>query len=326
MTPESQSAAQAVASGAPGDAPVWVTARPPRAAEILLRIVCFPRLVVEHRDLISTSVKRELEARFKGTVLGWAWPLVQPLFLFAVYYFIFTELLQFKIPNLPEDKKAAMGVFMFVGITAWATIAETLTRGTNAIVDNGNLIKKLAFPSEVLPLNLTIAGLVTLLFAVAMFVLACVFTPMWPAPGIELLWIPLILVLQGLFTYGLSLFLSTLQVFLRDTIQVVALVVTVWMFATPLFWTPVAMKPDGSIQDYVPFIEANPIFHLVQAWRVALMGEVHVPPTEYVLGGYAVQGGMIPFHLGVFALWAVAFFAFGYAFFVYSQRRFADEV
>jgi lipopolysaccharide transport system permease protein len=310
----------------PGESGGWVTARPPRAVEILLRIVCFPRLFVGHRDLISTSVKRELEARFKGTVLGWAWPLVQPLFLFAVYYFIFTELLQFKIPNLPEDKKAAMGVFMFVGITAWATMAETLTRGTNAIVENGNLIKKLAFPSEVLPLNLTLAGLVTLLFAIVMFILACVFTPMWPAPGIDLLWVPVILLLQGVFTYGLTLLLSTLQVFLRDTVQVVGLIVTVWMFATPLFWTPVAMKPGGSVQDYVPLIEANPIYHLVQAWRVALMGEVHVPGTEYVLGGYAVQGGTIPQHLAIFAIWAFAAFAVGYAVFVYSQRRFADEV
>ena len=164
MTPDPQSAVPAVPGDSEGPvapvAPVdWVTARPLRAVEILLRILRFPRLFVEHRDLISTSVKRELEARFKGTVLGWAWPLVQPLFLFTVYYFIFTELLQFKIPNLPEDKKAAMGVFMFVGITAWATIAETLTRGTNSIVENGNLIKKLAFPSEVLPLNLTQSAL-----------------------------------------------------------------------------------------------------------------------------------------------------------------------
>ena len=181
----------AVPEPAPEDAR-WVTARSPRMSEVARRVVLLPRLLMSHRDLVTTSVRRDLEARFKGTVLGWLWPLVHPLFLFGVYYFVFTELLQVKMPGLPEDKKAGMGVFMFVGITVWATIAETLNRGTNVIIDNGNLIKKLAFPSEILPLNVTLVGLVTQLFAVAVFIVACVTTPMWPAPGTALLWIPVL--------------------------------------------------------------------------------------------------------------------------------------
>ncbi len=313
----------AVPEPAPEDAR-WVTARSPRMAEVARRVVLLPRLLMSHRDLVTTSVRRDLEARFKGTVLGWLWPLVHPLFLFGVYYFVFTELLQVKMPGLPEDKKAGMGVFMFVGITVWATIAETLNRGTNVIIDNGNLIKKLAFPSEILPLNVTLVGLVTQLFAVAMFIVACVTTPMWPAPGTALLWIPVLLLLQCLFTYGLALFLSTLQVFLRDTLQVVGILTTVWMFVTPLFWTPAVLPKH--VEAYLPLIHANPVYHLIQAWRVALMGEVHVPPNEHILGGYAVQAGAIPGHLGVFALWALGVYVLGYAFFVLSQRRFADEV
>ena len=73
-------------------------------------------------------------------------------------------------------------------------------------------------------------------------------------------------------------------------------------------------------------VEANPVYHLIQAWRVALMGEIHVPPNEYILGGYAVQGGTIPGHLAVFALWAVGAYLLGFVFFVRTQRRFADEV
>ncbi len=310
---------------APGAASTgWVTARPPRIFEIARRVLSFPSLVAKHSDLIGTSVRRDLEARFRGTILGWMWPLVHPIFMFGIYFFIFTELLQIKMPDLPDEKKAAMGVFMFTGITVWTSVAESLIRGTNAIVDNGNLIKKLAFPSEVLPLNVTLVGLVTQSFAIVVFVLLCFLTPMWPRPGMALAWIPLLILIQGLFTYGLALFLSTMQVFLRDTLQVVGIATTVWMFLTPLFWTPTVMPKNVGV--YLPFIEANPVFHLVQAWRVALMGGIEVPVNDNILGGWAVQPSRMLEHVSVFSIWAVAVFALGYAFFVLSQRRFADEV
>lgn len=307
------------------DSEGWVTARPPRMLEVLQRLVCFPLLLVRQRDLVSTSVKRELESRFQGTVLGWLWPLFHPLFLFTVYYFIFAKLLNFKFPDLPEGQEAAMGVFMFVGVTVWAALAETLNRGTNAIVDNGNLIKKLAFPSELLPLNLTVVGIVTLLFAVVAFIAVCVATPVWAAPGWALLWIPVLLFVQCVFTFGLTLFLSTLQVFLRDTVQVIAIGTTVWMFVTPIFWTPQIVSSDA-LEAFTPYLELNPVFHLVQAWRGVLMGDLYVTPTADIGGGFVVSVDAIARHVGIFSIWAVAVYVIGFAFFVLCQRRFADEV
>ena len=89
------------------------------------------------------------------------------------------------------------------------------------------------------------------------------------APGWLLLWAPVLIFLQILFTYGVVLFLSTMQVFLRDTAQVTSIVATVWMFLTPLFWVPEAIPEVGK---YMPLIEANPFHHLVYAWREILMG------------------------------------------------------
>jgi len=312
-----------VSTVAQTDASGWVTARPPRWQEIAQRLVGFPGLLARHWDLVTTSVRRELETRFSGTVLGWFWPLFHPLFLFVVYYSIFVHLLDFKLEGLPEEQRSGMGVYMFVGITVWAAIAETLNRGTNVIVDNGNLIKKLAFPSEILPLNLTVVSMVTLLFAMAMFVLACFVTPMWVAPGIGLAWIPLLLLAQAVFIYGLTLFLSTLQVFLRDTLQVVAALTTVWMFATPIFWVPEVLK--GAAR-FMPVMWFNPVYHLVQAWRGAVMGDVYVEPNDEIMGGYAVSSDAVGEHLAVFSVWAVVFYVLGFAFFVLCQRRFADEV
>jgi len=246
----------------------WVTSRQPTAFEILARVVSFPRTLVRHRDLIHSSVKRELATRFQGTLLGFLWPLVHPLFIFAVYYFIFTKLLSFKMPALPPGQESAMGVYMFIGVLVWAAFAESVGVGCNIIVDNGNLIKKLAFPSEILPLNIVLGNIVTMLFGVAMYLAGTAATPIWEVPGVLLLWMPILLLLQILFTYGLVLILATLQVFLRDTAQMVSIGITVWMFLTPLFWVPEAIP---QISKYVPWIQINPMNHLVFAWREVLM-------------------------------------------------------
>lgn len=308
----------------PPPAEGWVTARPPRAHEVLARLVGFPRLLVGHRDLIATSVRRELQARFQGTVLGWLWPLFHPVFLFTVYYFIFTKLLDFKIPDLPAGQESAMGIYMFAGIVVWASVSESLTRGCSSIVDNGNLIKKLAFPAEVLPLNITLVSQITLVFALVVFGLGCLLTPVWPAPGPQIAWAVVLLPLQALFCFGLALLLATLQVFLRDTLQVVAVMVTVWMFWTPLFWIPELM--GSSIRPFLPLLELNPVYHLVQAWRGILMGDLRVFVASAGEVESIVSVAAIPRHLLHFGLWALAVYALGYAFFVLSKRRFADEV
>lgn len=324
MTAEAETARlEGTAPGVARNPGEWVSARPARLREVLERLRGFPRLVFDYRDLVTTSVRRDLGARFQGTVLGWAWPLVQPLFLFAVYYFIFTELLQQRLPDLPPEQRAGMGVYMFCGMIAWSALAESLNRGTNVIVENGNLIKKLAFPSELLPLNVVLSSQANLLFAVVVFLVGTL-TPIWPVPGAALLWLPLVLLLQAVFCYGLVLFLSTLQVFLRDTAQVVGMVTTVWMFLTPIFWASEAL-PRGVLR-WLPLIRVNPAYHLIRAWRGALMGDVVVPASESVAGGAAVSVAAIPAHLGVFALWALGAFVLGHAFFVFCQRRFADEV
>ncbi|NOT30654.1 MAG: ABC transporter permease [Planctomycetes bacterium] len=304
----------------------WITPRPARGLEVLQRLVGLPKLVSGHRDLVLTTLKRDLSARFQGTLLGWAWPILQPLLLFAIYYFIFTRFLGQRMPALPESQQAGMGVYMFCAMISWGALGESLGRGTSVIVDNGNLIKKLAFPSELLPLNVVLASLVMMLFGVAIFIAVC-FTSVWPRPGLALAWIPLIVVLQGLFTYGIVLFLTTLHVFLRDTAQVVGMVTTVWMFLTPVFWVPELLSagPGGaSVEQHMGLIHANPAYHLVSAWRGALMGDVSLTLESGVLTPVSVAA--IPGHLGVFALWALGAYVLGYAFFVHSQRRFADEV
>jgi lipopolysaccharide transport system permease protein len=300
----------------------WVTARPTAWREVLVRVLRLPWLVAEHWDLVRTTLKRDITARFQGTLFGWAWPVLQPLALFAIYFFIFTRLIPQRLGELPEGMEAGMGVYMFTAMIAWSALSESLARGTTVIVDNGNLIKKLVFPSELLPLNVVLASLTVMLFGISIYILATLVTPVWSPPGWSLLWAPVILAVQAVFIYGLVLFLSTLQVFLRDTSQVVGMGVTVWMFLTPIFWVP-ELLGEG-FEAYRPVIEHNPAYHMVSAWRGALMGDV----VTRFQGGVIepVLAARIPAHLGAFALWALASYGVGYAFFTFSQRRFADEV
>src|SRR5262249_25517844 len=124
----------------------WGSSRPTRTPEGLQRVVGPPPLVREQWGLVRTTPRRDLSPRLPGTILGWYWPVLQPLVMFAIYYFIFTELLQQRW-NLPESQKAGVGVYMFCAMISWAALADSLGRGTNVIVDNGNLIKKLVFPA-----------------------------------------------------------------------------------------------------------------------------------------------------------------------------------
>jgi len=315
----SSSAASAPRTGAaPVAASEWVSARPLRALELLQRVLRFPWLVVRSRDLVLTSVRRDLDARFTGTLLGWFWPLVTPVFLFAVYYFIFTKLLAMKLP--PEavaGRETTLGVYMFVGVVVWTGFAEALTRCCSSIVENGNLIKKLAFPAELLPLNATLTSLVTMLFGIAVFVAGCLLTDVWRAPALAgLAWVPLLCVLQTLLAYGFGLALATTNVTLRDTAQVTGLALTVWMFVTPIFWMPELPGIRDSIAPYLDWILANPAYHLVYAWRHVLMSAE--PDFAF--------GTSIAHSVGILGIWALAAFVGGYALFIRGERRFADEV
>ncbi len=308
----------------------WVTASPPRVIEVVQHVFRFPWLLWRHRDLITTSVGRELRSRFSGTVLGWAWPLLTPLLFFGIYYFIFTKLLAFKFEELPPEQEAAMGVYMFVGVLVWSSFGDSISRCSSSIVENGNLIKKVAFPSEILPLDVVLVNIVTMLFGMVMFIVGTLVTPLfgltiWETPSVLALgWAFVLLPLQVLFTYGLGIVLATTQVYLRDTVHVVVLAVTVWMFATPVFWAP-QIVGDGELGGFLWILDANPLYHLVYAWRCVLMSRL---PVSVTVGGEERPFYATPIEdsVAVFAIWAVAVFVVGYTFFLLARRRFADEV
>lgn len=297
------------------DEGAWVEAGPVKVGDALRAPLRLPGTLLACRELVRAGVRRELSSRFSGTLLGRLWSFAMPLVLFGVYYFLFTRIFGLRLAGLPESQRAALGVWMFVGTLVWSGFAEGLTRASTVLVENGTLIKKLAFPAEILPLQSVLASTLTQLAGCLVFGVVATLCGLWPPPGADLLWLPLIVVLQVLFAYGLALGLSAATVFVRDTAAALGLVLTLWMFATPVFWMPVPEALPG-IEPWLSWIERNPMHSLCYAWRAVLMSGEPALAFRSTIGR----------ELASFAPWALGAVVLGAMLFASTKRRFGDEV
>ncbi|GDY02581.1 transport permease protein [Planctomycetota bacterium] len=281
----------------------------------LLPVLGFPKTIWEHRYLVQNFFRRELLGRFRGSVLGLLWVLIHPMFLFAIYYFVFGYL--FGRPGTGTAPSPEYALYMFSGVIVFASLTEGLGRACTCITDNGNLVKKVAFPSELLPVPVILVAMVVYLVGA----LVCVGVGLWfglLTPGLELLLLPVVLVLQFMLSLGLGLLLANGNVFARDTSQLWSIIASAWMFLTPVFWVP------KQLIENVPWLEQmlafNPAYPLVQAHRLCLGAH---PST---LNGVAVDYGNLSDHLLNAAVWAVLFLVVGYAVFTSRKHKYADLV
>jgi lipopolysaccharide transport system permease protein len=274
-----------------------------------------PGVLWRSRDLVGTCLGRDLSGRFRGTMLGWLWPLVQPALLLVVYGFVFAELLGVRMPGAAAELQASYGLYLFTGALVWSAFAESLTRATTSLVDGRHLIGKLTFPAEVLPLTPVLGGVVTLAFGTGVTLAVSAVTGLHPLPGAELAWVPVLFALGGLFTYGLALLCAAAHIHLRDTREVMACLLTVLMFATPIFWVP-SVEVIPSIGPWLDWIQASPLYLWITGWRGVLMGGQ--PSEAFGMGVAECCARLAP--------WSVGSVLIGRAVFAALQRGFADEV
>ncbi len=293
----------------------WVVADAPLLTRALRRAAAIPRNIVSHRALWLAGSRRELQARLSGTVLGRLWPLLQPLALFSVYYTLFARVFGMRFAGPSDAWSSATGVYLFLGVVTWSAFAEGLARGTVAFTERGELLKRAAFPAEILPLQTIVAQQLLMFFGLCAFVALTLFTDIWPAPGFGLALVPVIFVLQAVFTLGLSLATATMHALLRDTVHFVGVLTTLWMFATPIFWIPSAGVLPG-VAPFLPWLEWNPMHAFVSCWRNVLMGSA---PAEAFTNSLAVS-------LLHAALWSLAALAIGGFLFALGARRLPDEI
>lgn len=217
-----------------------------------------------HAFLLKELVKRDFQGRYAGSLLSFLWSFIQPLWLLGLYTFVFSVVLKLKIEEY-DVGTASFGIFLFCGLLPWTAVHEGVFRSTTAITDNAELVKKLRFPSEVLVLSIVLGALLHEAIAVGVFVVALIFLGELAWGGLP--WLLVAVPLQVALTLGLALVLASTQVFFRDTVQVLGMVLTGWFFLTPIVY-PLGMVPPA----LAPWIGANPLTPLVDLYRAAFLG------------------------------------------------------
>jgi lipopolysaccharide transport system permease protein len=197
--------------------------QPRQLPSLLMRL----RELYRYRELILNLVATELKARYKNSTLGFLWSMLNPLAMMMVFSIVFGVIM----PNPAIDKYP---LFLLCGLLPWNFFSDGVSSSVNSIVGNANLIKKVYFPREVLPIASVLAQLVNFLLAflllfVALLIFRARFSP-W-------LWmLPILILVQTCFTIGIALLLSTLNVFYRDTMIIINVIMLAWFFLTPIFY------------------------------------------------------------------------------------------
>ncbi len=230
-----------------------------------------------YRELIKNLVIRDLKVRYKNSVLGILWSLLNPLLMTIVFTIVFSLMLSSDIPNYP--------VFFMCAYLPWSFLSESVMGGTNSIVGNAHLIKKVYFPREALPLSEVLSGLVNFLLAlIVLFGMIFIFQVRLTG---SVLVLPVVIVAQVLFTLGLVFFLSTANVFYRDTQHIMQVVMQAWFFLTPIFY-PIDIIPESatilgiSINLQLWVRRLNPMASLVASYRdILFKGET--PGLDFLL-------------------------------------------
>lgn len=255
--------------------------------------------LVERRSLLFQLVRRDFQTRFVGSAAGWLWGLIHPLVLLLSWVFVFQICMKVELPRGTITSNYTM--YLFAGFLPWLLFQETVQRAPSSLLDHSNLITKTIFPAEVVPVSVFLSSLVNHLLALSLVMVA---VKIWLGHfGPWVLMLPVYMFLLGLLAVGVGWIVSALHVYLRDTAQVVSVMMTLWFWITPIFITE-KQYPE----QFRFLLRLNPLAYLVGAYRGRLLS--NQPPDWH--------------ELAILAGFAVGTFVVGGLFFRHLKRGFAD--
>jgi lipopolysaccharide transport system permease protein len=251
----------------------------------------------EYRELLYFLVWRDIKVRYKQTVLGVAWAIIQPFLTMVVFSVFFGRLAKIPSDGVPYP------VFSYAALVPWTFFAHGLTQASNSIVGSSNLIKKIYFPRLAVPISSVTSGIVD--FALAFTVLLGMMLYYGIVPTINLLWTPLLLLLALVTSLGVGLWLSAMNVQFRDVRYTVPFLTQLWLFATPVAY-PSSLLPEP----WRTLYGLNPMVGVVEGFRWALLGTDTAPGPIIIVS----------------ALISLALLVGGAFYFRHLERTFADLV
>ncbi|MFI6445818.1 ABC transporter permease [Kitasatospora sp. NPDC050543] len=248
------------------------------------------------RELVRALAERDLRARYKQAVLGFAWAVLTPLALCAIFTLVFHTAVKIDTGEVPYP------LFAYVGLIVWQFFSNTMNQGALSLANNLSLLNKVYCPREVFPLATMLVASVDMLIGTA--VLGLMFLVFWTPPAATFLWVLPLLGIQFAFTYGVALILAVAVVYLRDVRHLLPIITQMGVFATPVAY-PLAQIPQRLQEIYVAF---NPLGAVIEGYRRALL---HGDAPDLTLTAVA-------------ALSSVVFLVGGYLFFKKLETGIAD--
>ncbi len=259
----------------------------------------------KYRVLIQNLVSRELKARYRGTVLGFFWSFINPFLLMVIYSIVFGLIIGPRDPAF-ENNPWFYALFLFCGVLPWTWFAASSIESANVLMVQGNLIKKVMFPVEVLPIVVVISNFVH--FVLGLPILLIFIPILGKEYTFYLLFLPLVIVIQFVYSLGFSFLVSSLTVHFRDIKDILTNLLTFWFFATPIIYTDTLL--EGKHEILKLWMDLNPMTHIMRGYQNSLY-----------------FGEMIRWKkLGVTFLVSVVFLFIGYYVFDKLRDSFPEEV
>lgn len=251
--------------------------------------------IYKFRHMLVTLVKQDINGRYKGSFLGFLWTLLNPLLMLLVYSLVFQFIFKNNIAHYP--------IYLFICLMPWNTFANSISNGTTCVSNNASILKKVYFPREILPLSVVISNTIQYFFSLAIIIIALLIS------GVGLSWyalfLPLIVLVQAIFTLGIVFILSATNVYVRDVQYIMNPIMMIWMYACPILYS-ITMVPERFLHIY----KLNPMVSIMQEYQNILYSKT-----------------MINFaNLGKVFLISIVILVIGYKIFNKLQKRFAEEV
>jgi ABC-type polysaccharide/polyol phosphate export permease len=259
------------------------------------------KTIYTYRELIRNLVARDLNSRYRGSILGLLWTVLTPLFMALIYIF-FLRLLRVRIRH--EE--------LIIGVFAWQFTVQAIQSGMSSITGNANLVKKIYFPRLIIPLSTTLAALVNYLLMFAVQLLLVAILLYWNNQALSMwTWlVPLVIVYHFIFNFAAALLVAASNVYFRDTQHLVGLILSAWFFVSPIMYPLSLLESLAGDRVWVTHLfMLNPLSVVVSAYRA-----LQIPDVEFPWSTAAAIGW----------LWPLVLFVAAYAIYQRAQKQFAD--
>jgi ABC-2 type transport system permease protein len=215
--------------------------------------------IIRYRELLRNLIMRDIKVRYKRSVLGFIWVMLNPLLMMVILNVVFSGLFKVSTPNYTA--------YLISGIILWGFFSQSTSTSITSFIGNSNLIKKIYLPKAIFPLSIILSATVHFIFSLVPLLAIFIFTGTRISPNIYLL--PVLLLLMISFSYGITLILSTLTVFFHDTKYIYEVLLMALMYMTPIFY------PESIIPERFSFIiRINPMYYFISIFRTALYMDI----------------------------------------------------